>query len=198
MVDTGSNCGVVFHKWLFDASLAEGQLKLDEGISTIETVAGSRSLRRGWLTTLTCGEYRHEGLLVEEGSANVLGLEYFARFAVTIDVSGGRIYLSPGEHFNRQDSVNRTGLEVNKINGVVEVALVKKGTPADMAGMLLGDKIVAINGTRCYQVRLMEFEQRLCDSAGKKLALTIDRQGTQTEVTLDIPDAISRQGTRSP
>ena len=80
--------------------------------------------------------------------------------------------------------------------GVLKVTSVKDGSPADLAGLVCGNIIVAVNGTSCQHMRLMELNQRLCDSAGQKLTLTVDRQGKQIEVALAVPDAPSRHGNR--
>jgi hypothetical protein len=196
MISTGSNGTMELHKWLFEALVADGHLRIDEGEVRGESIAGPRTARAGWVSTFSCGEYHHQDLLVEEGSLNKLGLGYLSRYVVTVDATGGRIYLRPGKQFNRPDNVNRTGLRAGRISGVLKVTSVKDGTPADLAGLVCGDIILAVNGTSCQHMRLIELNQRLRDSAGQKLTLTVDRQGKQIEVALAVPNAPSRHGNR--
>jgi len=185
MIDTGANLTMTVHKWLFGLLLAEGNLR-DAGQATGETVAGSQKSRRAWLNACSWGQYHHRDLLVEERGINSLGLEYLARYVVTIDVTGGWIYLRPGKDFNEPDKVDCTGLEVSKVDGALKVTSVGRGTPADVAGLLVGDTVVAVNGSACQQMRLMVFNKQLRDSFGEKLTLKVDRQGTQIEATLDV------------
>lgn len=196
MVSTGSNGTTELHKWLFDALVNEGHLTIEEGESKGESVAGPVAARRGWVDTFSCGQFHHRDLLVRAGGQNALGLGYLSRYIVTIDATGGRVYLRPGKQFNRPDNVDRTGLEVRRISSALEVTSVMKGTSADVAGLEPGDKILEVNGTSCQHMRLIELNQRLCDSAGQTLTLTVDRQGTHVDVTFDVPDARRGQGSR--
>ncbi len=185
-IATGKEFRVELHKWLFNALLADGQLRIEKVSSTSETYAGPRTLRRGRLATFFCGGYRHDDVLVHEGDENALGLGYMARYVLTLDVTGGRMYLRPGKRFNQRDNVDRSGLTMDKSDDVLTVVAVSAGTPADLAGVLLGDKISAIDGDSCQGMRLHEFKQRMRDSVGKQLTIKVDRHGRQIEVTMNL------------
>lgn len=186
-VDTGSNGQLVLHKWLFEALAGEDQLEIDSKGNRQETVAGRQISRLGWLSEFSCAGYSHRDLLVAEGISNSLGLGYLSRFVVTIDLSGNRIYLQAGSHVDRQDRIDRSGMEVANVGGELEVREVEDGGPAYAAGIHVGDKVLAIDGTTCKQMRRFTFLKYLQDVEGKVITVKVMRQDQSIEMKLSIP-----------
>lgn len=63
---------------------------------------------------------------------------------------------------------------------------IKKGEPAEKAGLVKGDKLVAINGKPA--VFFDEFKDSLARYKGKKLELTVERNGQPVDVVVNVPE----------
>ena len=57
------------------------------------------------------------------------------------------------------------------------VAEVRKGSPADMAGIMTGDEVLSINGKASYKYKLYEVTSLFSSKAGKTITLEIVRNG---------------------
>ncbi len=64
----------------------------------------------------------------------------------------------------------------------VEVGKLKPGFPAEKAGVKINDKVVAVDGKTVYYWN--QFSSTIKDSQGKKLELTIDRDGKRLPITI--------------
>jgi regulator of sigma E protease len=64
---------------------------------------------------------------------------------------------------------------------------IKKGEPAEKAGLVKGDKLVAINGRPA--VFFDEFKDSLARYKGKKLELTVERNGQPVDVVVNVPES---------
>ena len=62
------------------------------------------------------------------------------------------------------------------------VGEVSTGSPADLAGLRAGDRIVAIDGQRLGEFN--ELYDRIQESGGRKVTLTVDRGGQSREITV--------------
>ena len=57
------------------------------------------------------------------------------------------------------------------------VAELRKGSPADLAGVFIGDEILSINGKQFYKWTLAEVNTLFSSKSGKKIVLEIYRNG---------------------
>jgi len=64
------------------------------------------------------------------------------------------------------------------------VGEVAKGKPAEKAGLMPGDSLIAVNGNK--EVFLFEFQQLAKSSKGKELQLTVFRKGTEVPLTVKV------------
>lgn len=64
----------------------------------------------------------------------------------------------------------------------VEIGKMKSGLPAEKAGVKLHDKIIAVNGATVYYWN--QFSTLVKESKGKKLVLSLDREGKRMELTV--------------
>ena len=116
--------------------------------------------------------------------AGWLGTGILRRFTVSLDFPGNTLYLEPGPSLAEPDLYNATGLYVVKTGGRVVVQQVIKGSPADKAGLQVGDTVVSVNDYPGEQVvfdRLYGFFYLPGDGSVK---LKAQRDGTELEATL--------------
>jgi len=90
-------------------------------------------------------------------------------------------YLEPDEFAELQDetegSFSGIGIEVSVENGQVVIVSPIEGTPADHAGLMAKDVIVAIDGEKTDTMGADEAIKRLRGSKGSKVTIEISRQG---------------------
>lgn len=112
-----------------------------------------------------------------------VGIEMLKPFVVTLDDSGGALYLkSTGatHHFHRE----RAGIRTELAGDRLRVAYVSPDGPAAAAGLKSGDEIVAIDG-RAIGPDYYEREEWTRSAAGKKVAL---RRADGSEVSVQLRD----------
>lgn len=100
------------------------------------------------------------------------------------------VYLPP-EHYRNFSSDTRgrfggIGIEVSVRDGVLTVIAPIEDTPAWEAGIKSGDKILAIDGKSTKDMSLSEAVQLMRGNIGKKVALTVWREGHHKSRTISI------------
>jgi hypothetical protein len=104
-------------------------------------------------TTLEVGGYRLKRLpsealphwLEAEIPANI-GLPVLSRFRVICDFAHDRVHLSPGPRMSGEFDRDRSGLGVAVHTNELIVVHVARGSPAQSAGFVAGDRIIAVDG----------------------------------------------------
>lgn len=88
-------------------------------------------------------------------------------------------FLEPEDFRDMQDDTrsrfNGLGIEVSSKNGVLTVVAPMEDTPAAKAGILPGDQILKINGTRTERMELQQAVNLLRGKPGQKATLTVLR-----------------------
>lgn len=70
-----------------------------------------------------------------------------------------------------------------ELKPVFMVANVRKGSPADEAGLKKGDIILSVNGKQAYRYTLQEINNLLKSYEGKQVKLTVDRKNVRKTFT---------------
>jgi len=92
----------------------------------------------------TEGGTNHSSYL-RNGSGNI-GTHILRQFTVTFDVPHGALYLDPNENYGMPDIFNRAGLVLNGDHDALVVKTVLPGSAGAAAGIVEGDKILAVDG----------------------------------------------------
>ena len=149
--------------------------------------------RTAVLHNVRCGEYRSPALRVAfypEAFASV-GNDFFCRFAVTFDWRKNEIRLTP--QTPEPPSELETfgfGFSFNKEGRSLYVSYLYEGSPAEKAGVKVGDRILRINDLKFDSVTIDDYcrfflEPDLLFGSGKTLSILMESEGKQETYTLN-------------
>jgi PDZ domain/Aspartyl protease len=115
------------------------------------------------------GQYSHVGSI---------GSEIMTRFSIIMNYPGKEMYIRKNQFFKKPFTFNTSGIEIiTPFPGlpIYEVEYVRKGSPADLAGIKRGDVIKEINKTPVYKKGLQETIAILNNSISKRLYIKVFR-----------------------
>jgi hypothetical protein len=131
---------------LYNYLLGSNVISPRENVSTT-TLGGSKSSRQGKLTAFALAGHIHHDISVgETGGFSRVGLRYLCRYLVTFDFGRNKLYLAPGRRYRESDHRPFLGATLRRRGGETLVVAVDKGSPAQAAGVLVDDRLIAING----------------------------------------------------
>lgn len=113
----------------------------------------------------------------------LLGNDLFRRFNVVLNYSKKEIHLLPNTHFNEAFDYSYTGMGIYFINGDIIVEDVLAGSPAEQAGIKVGDRILAID--KNFTNNIQSYKNML-QTTGTKLNIVLIRDGLPLTVTLKV------------
>jgi hypothetical protein len=156
------------------------QLEEKEKITIISkekgvTRSGSLIFQTGRLDAFQVGKFRHEGLHVNSGEQNGIGVSYLSRYLVTFDFPHSKLYLKKGAHFDDLDArLNLSDVGVERNDNKLAIRDVHAYSQAGRMGLRAGDIVETLNGIDVrrfsnWQVR------RLFGREGRPLTAAIRR-----------------------
>jgi membrane-associated protease RseP (regulator of RpoE activity) len=123
-----------------------------------------------------------------EHVAGNIGNGILKRFTLTLDYAHRMLYFEPNAHFNEPDvsSAGWFGMTVNRngISGPIDIVEVEPASPAALAGILKGDRIVAINNSPLDKYTNEQLGIILNAVPGTTLQFTIQRGSESRELEL--------------
>jgi carboxyl-terminal processing protease len=87
---------------------------------------------------------------------------------------------------NTAGSYTGIGIEVSAVNERVTVVTPIEGSPAERAGVLAGDVVLAVDGVPVSAARLNEAIERLRGFPGSRVRLAVNREGEPAPLTFDL------------
>ncbi len=134
-----------------------------------------------------------KGAFTDPYVAGNVGGGLLKRFNVTFDYGHRRLIFEPNANALRPDAYDRAGMWLNSGAEGFEVMDVVRGGPADAAGLRVGDRIAAIDGTPAGKLRLATLRERLrSEAVGTVLNLSVFTDDARREVRLVLRDLIPR------
>jgi hypothetical protein len=116
--------------------------------------------------------------------AGDLGLTVLSRFTPTFDYADQTLYLDPVAH-PLTIPPNRSGLTFEKNQpGAIDVLAVRPNSAASAAGIVSGDRILAVNGKDAQDLSSADFLELVTAARGTAVRLTIARSATMRSVQL--------------
>lgn len=123
----------------------------------------------------------------------ILGNQILSRFTLIIDYIRGKAYFHPNKEFKRKFSYDKSGLAVagsgSDLN-TFTVFYVVPGSPADEAGIQIGDEIKTINNIPTTFLSLADVVRKFHRKKGKKIKMKMERDGETFQVNFRLRDLI--------
>jgi hypothetical protein len=154
----------------------------------------------------TMGNYKIKKPLVtypDEESVNIsgydndrsgsIGADILRRFDVIFDYRGNEMLLKPNSSFKNPFKYNLSGIDVTTPIpdvSVFQITKVRKGSPAWIAGLEVGDQIVTINGVETVEYKLSNIIQLLQSRDGRRITVGIRRQDQIFSAKFTLEDPI--------
>jgi len=152
------------------------------------------------------GDYKFKRPLVtypDEESVNIssydnnrsgsIGADILKRFDVVFDYHGKEMLLRTNSSYKNDFKYNLSGIDVTTPMPdfpIFEIVKVRKGSPAWIAGLEVGDQIVTINGVETSEFKLSNIIQMLQSRNGRKLTVGIRRQDQLLSAKFTLEDPI--------
>jgi len=189
LVDTGSGGTLTFN-----APFAKANGLVEKIGSYYEREIQSLSTDRarlytGMLSSIHLGTFQFNsvpaGIAVAEAGAlswprimGILGNGILRRFNLSIDLQRKRVFLKPNQAYGEAFETNCSGLELvlDDTFSKVIVDHVYLHSPAEAAGLKVGDEVVQINGANASQLPLAQIRSMLSKD-GKEVEIVVDRKG---------------------
>ena len=127
------------------------------------------------------------GTLRDDWCDGLLGAEFLHRYHVTFDYAHQRMMLLPREPARSPAEFDMSGMYLMASQADHHRFVVHElvpGGPAAAAGIQVGDVVMAIDGRRAAQMTLSAVRDLLRSRDGGAVALELDRQGTQAQLTV--------------
>ena len=123
----------------------------------------------------------------------ILGNQVLRRFDVIIDYPDSVLYLKPTRSYKQKFNYDRSGMLIYAIGHNLKdfyVNTIIPGSPAEEADIREGDLILKIRGLPASLFDLTSINRMLMKRPGKKIKVTIERNGERLEKTFRLRDLI--------
>lgn len=127
------------------------------------------------------------GKTKENTRYGTVGSDVLSKFHVIFNYSEGYMYLKPNKSFNERFQFNTIGMNVMAFGDRLNEYYVNDiipGSPADKAGLEVGDEVIAMNNNPAFFYKLDEVVSILKRTPGERLKLIIRRDGELMQFNL--------------
>src|ERR1700733_12723530 len=133
------------------------------------------------------------GGLTASDTAGLIGPDILRQFNITFDYGRQSITFEKNHHYGERSTFDRVGLWLgqNDASASFTVIDVVSASPADSAGIKVGDKILAINGRYTESLDLAEVRERFRSiPPGRRLWLRVQSGSAVREVVLKLRELV--------
>jgi hypothetical protein len=114
-------------------------------------------------------------------SGGLIGNEILRRFNLIINYGQHEIHLLPNKHYFDAFEYGYSGLNLFLVNDQILVEDVIQNSPADLAGLKIGDEVISVEGN--FSGNLQQYKNMLQEPE-KKLKLIIKRSGVLLSINM--------------
>lgn len=130
-----------------------------------------------------------KGVFASSVLAGNIGYDVLSRFVLTFDYEHRRLYLEPGRRFDEMRRHGYSGLGLDRLShAVFVVSTLVPGSPAEAAGLRVGDEISVINGEPVSRLGLDDLRRLMQQPAGAHVTLSVVRGDASRTYTLVLRD----------
>jgi predicted aspartyl protease len=127
--------------------------------------------------------------------AGILGGDILEHFELTLDLEHSVMYLKRDAAFRADPYEFVTiGIQFFKSGDVFSVIAVWKGSPAEVEGVVVGDRIISVNGHASADLRVEEFAKQLHGAAGTSIAIEVDRPSGKSTLRIKTRQLVCESG----
>lgn len=129
------------------------------------------------------------GIVKNTDRDGTIGSQLLSRFNLIIDIHNKQFYFKPNSNFNKPFVYNIAGIEIANTMAFVpqiEVINVWKNSPAEKAGIKIGDIINEINFEKVFSLTLSQVRGYFELSSKRPLKMKIMREGTEIDVEVEM------------
>jgi C-terminal processing protease CtpA/Prc len=123
----------------------------------------------------------------------IIGNQILSRFDVWFDYIEEKLYLKPGRKINKKFNMDKSGMIVFATGQNLNVYVVQdiiEGSPADLAGVMVGDVIKKIQGFPAKVFSLNGIIRKLQKKTGKKIRMQILRDKQIINIRFKLKDLV--------
>lgn len=113
----------------------------------------------------------------------IIGNDLLRRFNCILNYSKREFHLKPNSHFGESFDYAYSGLEMYMIDGDIQIAEVAKNSPAEKAGLKIGDVVIGVNND--FTQNLNRYKVAM-QAPKQKVKMVIRRDGKLMEMTVSI------------
>ena len=122
-----------------------------------------------------------------------IGSQILSRFNLFIDYENKNFYFKPNQAFKKAFSYNIAGIEIGQVIPFVpqtEVINVWKNSPAEKAGVQIGDQIIEVNGTKAFQMNISEIKMYFETPSKYPLNIVLKRDDKDIPLKIEMKSKI--------
>lgn len=164
-----------------------------------EGLGGKAPMKQGVVKQLRFGPYKFRnvptyifddeyGITQYPALGGLIGNDLLRRFNLTINYERSEIYMLPNTHFKDVFDYAYTGLGMYVIEGEILVVDVMPGSPAEQAGFLPNDLIVAVQNNFSKNIQAYK---NLMQTPGEKLKILVLRETGPVVLTLKVKNILT-------
>jgi predicted metalloprotease with PDZ domain len=133
---------------------------------------------------------QQRGAYTDPYLAGNIGGGVLRRFTVTFDYRKQQIWFEPNESHGQADIWDRSGLWLNRTRDGYRIEDVVEGSPADQAGLQVGDEVLAVDGRQATELSLAEAREILKRAPGTRVRLRVRSGEAAREVELMLEEMV--------
>lgn len=163
-----------------------------------EGLGGKKEMKLSCIKEVRVGPYRFRNVPVYifEDTYKVtnypelgglIGNDILRRFNIILNYPRQEIFIKPNKNFQDSFDYSYTGLGIYVIKGAITVTDIMQGSPAEKAGLRVGDVILGIGSN--FSNNILTYKT-LLQSARSRLNLVIMRDGDLVEIKLKVKSII--------
>lgn len=131
-----------------------------------------------------------KGAFADKEAIGNLGGDILRRFTVILDYTHGKAYFKKNKNFDVPQLYNRTGIALLYAAKQHKVIGVRPGSVGEKSGVVVGETILAVNGTPVEKLHPLDVWAALRAPAGTKVKLKIrNKQGKERDTDLTLADS---------